>query len=376
MSALDEQAAAIAARAERELEALVAISSPSGDVGGAEEAIAVCSALLPSSARIERVPCSTPGSAPDLIARIAGTGSARMVLLGHLDTVIGHDSHTPLRRDGDRLYGPGTADMKGGVVLALGVAGALAGRPESFAELTVLLVTDEEWRTVEFAHTGRFAGYDACLCFEAGERTPDGDEGVVVRRKAAGTLRIAATGRASHSGSAPDRGRNALLALAEAALLVAERHDPTGPDRLSVVPTRVRSGDALNVVPAAGELVLDMRADRLEAFDAVIAAVPAEVREVALRPRMERRWPGMDSTAQTAQLLERAAARLGRPIVARARGGASDASHLAATIPLTVDGLGPRGGGAHTPEEFVFRDSLRERAAVALAVAEEALAGG
>jgi glutamate carboxypeptidase len=376
MSVIDEQAAAIAARAERELEALVAISSPSGDVGGAEEAIAVCSALLPSSARIERVPCSTPGSAPDLIGRIAGTGSSRVLLLGHIDTVIGHDFHSPLRRDGERLYGPGTADMKGGVILALGVAGALAERPESFAELAVLLVTDEEWRTVEFGHTERFSAFDACLCFEAGERTPEGHEGVVVRRKAAGTLRIAATGRAAHSGSAPDRGRNALLALAEAALLAAGRHDPAGADRLSVVPTRVRAGDALNVVPAAGELVLDMRADRLEAFDAVMAAVPAEVREVTLHPRMERRWPGMDSTAQTAQLLERAGARLGRPIVACARGGASDASHFAATIPLTVDGLGPRGGGAHTPEEFVLRDSLGERAAVALAVAEEVLAGG
>ena len=103
-------------------------------------------------------------------------------------------------------------------MLALGVARALAARPESFAELSVLLVTDEEWRSAEFAHVQRLAGYDACLCFEAGERTASGDEGVVVRRKAAGTLRVTATGRASHSGSAPDKGRNALLALARTAL--------------------------------------------------------------------------------------------------------------------------------------------------------------
>ncbi len=119
----------------------------------------------------------------------------------------------------------------------------------------------------------RFAGYDACLCFEAGERTPDGAEGVVVRRKAAGTLRVRATGRAAHSGSAPDRGRSALLALARTATELAELHDPSGPDRLSVVPTIVRSGEAFNVVPAAGELIFDMRADRLEAFDPVSAAV-------------------------------------------------------------------------------------------------------
>ncbi len=137
------------------------------------------------------------------IGRVQGVGTQRLMLLGHVDTVVGHDAHQPLRRDGDRLYGTGTVDMKGGVVLSLGVARALARRPESFAELAVLLVTDEEWRLAPFVHAPRFAGYDACLCFEGGERTAAGDEGVVVRRKAAGTLRVVATGRASHSGSAP-----------------------------------------------------------------------------------------------------------------------------------------------------------------------------
>jgi glutamate carboxypeptidase len=88
---------------------------------------------------------------------------------------------------------------------------------------------------------------------------------------------------------------------------------------------------------------------------------------------MERVWPSMDCVSSTRGLLDAAGARLGRPIVACSRGGASDASHFAATIPLTVDGLGPRGGGAHTPEEFVLARSLRERAELALAVATAAL---
>jgi glutamate carboxypeptidase len=368
-------AEAIAAGAERELEALVGVSSPSGDVAGAEETLAVCAALLPSEARIERVASSTPGSAPDLIARVAGSGERRIMLLGHVDTVIGHDAHAPLRHDGDRLYGPGTADMKGGVVLALGTARALAARPESFAELAVLLVTDEEWRTKPFTHVDLFAGYDVCLCFEAGERGPGGEEGVVVRRKAAGTLRVRATGRPAHSGSAPDQGASALLALARTAIEIARYHAPDGPDRLSVVPTVVRSGDAFNVVPAHGELICDLRADRIEAFDAVLGAVPAALDEVALEAGMERLWPGMDARAVIAPLLERASETLGRRIVGVGRGGASDASHFARAIPLTVDGLGPRGGGAHTPEEFVLAASLRERAEVAVAIAIEALTG-
>jgi glutamate carboxypeptidase len=365
----------IAARAERELEALVGVSSPSGDIAGAEEALAICAALLPAEAAIERVPCSTPGGAPDLVAHVSGTGERRIMLLGHVDTVIGHDAHAPLRRDGERLYGPGTADMKGGVVLALGAARALTARPETFAELGVVLVTDEEWRTKPFAHVERFTGYDACLCFEAGERGPHAAEGVVVRRKAAGTLRALARGRPAHSGSAPDQGANALLALAQTAVELARLHRPTGPDRLSVVPTVVRSGDAFNVVPAAGELIFDLRADRIEAFDAVTAAVPAALEGVALEARMERLWPGMDTRAMTATLLERASERLGRPIVGVARGGASDASHFSRAIPMTIDGLGPRGGGAHTPGEFVLAASLRERAEVAMAISVEALLG-
>jgi glutamate carboxypeptidase len=367
-------AAEIASRAQRELEALVAVSSPSGDVDGAEEALAICAALLPPQAEIERLECATPGSAPDLIARIEGQGSGTLLLLGHVDTVIGHSSHTPLRRDGDRLYGPGTVDMKGGVVLSLGVARALATRPETFAAVSLLLVTDEEWRVEPFRHVERFAGYDACLCFEGGQLSADGDEGVVVKRKAAGTMRVQATGRAAHSGSAPDQGRNALLALAATAIEVARLHDPDGAERLSVVPTIVRSGDAFNVVPAGGELLFDMRADSSESFETVRAGVPRERDGVALGAEMQRVWPGMDSLEATRALLERAGARLGRPIVGVSRGGASDASHFAPSIALTVDGLGPRGGAAHNPGEFVLAPSLRGRAEVALALAAQVMA--
>ena len=124
--------------------------------------------------------------------------------------------------------------MKGGDVLALGVLRALAERAHTFAEVALLLVCDEEWRAGDFAHTARFAGWDACLCFEGGQLTDDGEEAVVVKRKAAGTLRVLAHGRSAHSGSAPEKGANALLALASAAQSVAALHDPAGPAHLTV----------------------------------------------------------------------------------------------------------------------------------------------
>ncbi|HEX4690285.1 MAG TPA: M20/M25/M40 family metallo-hydrolase [Solirubrobacteraceae bacterium] len=366
-------AADIGRHAERELEALVAVSSPSGDVHGAEECAALCAALAPDTATIERPPCSSPGHAPDLVASLHGTGAARIMLLGHVDTVVAHEAHRPLEHREGRLVGSGAVDMKGGDVLALGALRALAGRPERYAEVALLLVCDEEWRTGPMHHVERFAGYDACLCFEAGELGADGAEGVVVQRKAAATLHVHARGRSAHSGSAPDRGRNALLALAAAAQAVAARHDPHGPHHLTAVPTILRTGDAFNVVPGSGELFCDCRADDLAAVESVLAAIPGEVGGVRLEPETVRRWPAMARNPAVEPVLERASAALGRTVAGASRGGASDASHMAASIPVTIDGLGPRGGKAHNPGEFVLAESLHSRAEVALAVIDAVL---
>jgi glutamate carboxypeptidase len=258
--------------------------------------------------------------------------------------------------------------MKGGDVLAIGIMRALARQPDRYKDLALLLVCDEEWRTGSLDHVHRFEGWDACLCFEGGEQTSNGDDGVVVRRKAAGTIRVTGHGRAAHSGSAPDRGRNALLALAAAAQAVAACHDPHGPYHLTSVPTVLNSGEAFNVVPGHGELFCDCRADDLHAIEAVLDAVPDEVRGVTLHAELIRRWPGMHSEQAVAPVLAGASEALGRPVRGASRGGASDASHFATEIPVTIDGLGPRGGKAHNPGEYVYEQSLTPRAEVALAV--------
>ena len=97
--------------------------------------------------------------------------------------------------------------MKGGVVLSLGAMRQLVKRPQDYAEIALLVVCDEEWRKGPLKHVERFAGWDACLCFEGGERTKDGDDAVVVRRKAAGRSRSSAT--AARRTRAPLRTRGA-----------------------------------------------------------------------------------------------------------------------------------------------------------------------
>lgn len=369
------EARRIAARAERDLAAMVDVSSPSGDVEAAEAAVAVASALLPDGVTTERLPCSSPGHAEDLLAHLKGTGEGRLLLLGHLDTVIPHEAHHPLRRDGQLLRGPGTIDMKGGVAISLGVLRAFAERPDAFAEVALLLVVDEEWRSVPFTHAGRFTDFDACLCFEGGELTEDGTDAVIVRRKAAGTIRVEAKGLAAHSGSEPDEGRNALLALGRAAHVAAACHDPGGAEQLTVVPTILRSGEAFNVVPGEGELFIDVRAASLGAIEELIASIPSDIDGVELTAQMTRRWPAMDMEERAGPALGRASELLGRAIAGAERGGASDASHLAAGAPLlAIDGLGPLGAGSHAPDEHIVAASLHSRAEVALALSAAILA--
>ena len=366
---LSSAAERLALTAERELEALVGVSTPSGDVAGADEAVALCAAFLPPEAEIERPPCSTEGHAADLVGRLRGDGEARLLLLGHLDTVVAHGEHRPLERDGDRLSGSGAVDMKGGVALALGIMRELAGRPELYAEAAVLLVNDEEWRTVAFGHAERFAGFHACLCFEAGERTrgrrgggdrqaQGGGHAARAGPRAAGALGLRAAARAQRTAGARHGGPAGGGGLGSGRARPPDRrpHDPALRRRLQRGPRRRRAGlrparrSPRRLRPGARG---DSRGARRRAPDARRSCAPGRAWTPA--PRQRSCWTG------PARLL-------GRPIVAGERGGASDASHMAQAIELTVDGLGPRGGGAHTPNEWVSAKSLRSRAEVALAV--------
>ena len=213
---------------ERELEALVAVSSPSGDVAAAEEVCAVVAACCRTRRR-SRAALLDGRVRADLLATLSGSGSGRVLLLGHLDTVVAHADHRPL---GPRGRPPG--GLRGGGHEGWDRARArrdraLAQIPESFASLRCSPSSTRSGGPAALPHV-RFAGYDACLCFEAAAR-PGDDEALVAKRKAAATLRVRAHGVAAHSGSSPDKGRNALLALGEVARLVPRaptRRGPTG----------------------------------------------------------------------------------------------------------------------------------------------------
>ena len=166
-----EAAAEIAKRAPRELEALVAVSSPSGDVHGADEcALGVRGAGCPTRRRSSASPARAPATPRTWSLRLHGTGT-RQGAAGrpHRHRRRARRAPAAAARRASSCSARGSVDMKGGDMLAIGALRAFAKRPELYEQLALLLVCDEEWRTADFGHVARFAGFDACLCFEAGE---------------------------------------------------------------------------------------------------------------------------------------------------------------------------------------------------------------
>ena len=193
-----------------------------------------------------------------------------------------------------------------------------------------------------------------------------------MRRKAAGTIRVdgARPRRPLRLGARP-RPQRAARAGRRRPGGRRPATTPTGPHRLTAVPTVLRSGDAFNVVPGARRAVLrPARRRRSTRSRPCSRRSPPSVDGVALERGADPPLAGHALRGgRPRRVLERATAALGRPVAAVPRGGASDASHFAAAIPVTVDGLGPRGGAAHNPERVRPRGVAGEpRAEVALAV--------
>ena len=286
-------------------------------------------------------------------AHLEGAGRARVALLCHHDTVFpsGTALARPLSRDASRVYGPGVADMKGGIAVAAHAARLLGLGPRPFARVELVSAPDEEPRMVAPATLDRLAGFDAVLCLECGRA----DHSIVSTRKGGRWIRLKATGRPSHSGVDPDAGRNAVDALCREAVRLAELHHRRPEMTLQV--TEISGGEAKNIVPMRARLTADLRAATtadlewgLEQVAAVgrYDGIEIEVAELGGPPILER-TPAVAALAAAAVAL---GADLGHRFGEATTGGVSDGSWTAAAGIPTLDGLGPTGGLDHTPEEY------------------------
>jgi glutamate carboxypeptidase len=353
---------------ERDLAELVEISSHTPDLDGvtksAERWVAQTRALTGDVLEGGTVASKSGKYGTHVAMQTRGDGA--VMLIGHHDTVFPKASFTGFREDGALLRGPGVLDMKGGLVVigyALGAlhhAGLLARVP-----VRAISVADEEIGSPE----GRALVLDgargaACaLVFESGRV----NDQIVTRRKGIGSVTVVAHGKAAHAGNNHSDGVNAIWALARFIERAQELTDYERGVTLNV--GKISGGIGKNTVPDRAEALVDFRFLTQRDGEAMVGAIRDAAEAAAEKvfgAKIEvhggiSRQPLERTDASAVLLAEYAAcaraAGLGgdeAPLI----GGGSDANTVAAAGVPAIDGLGPRGKGFHTVDEFIERATL------------------
>jgi len=324
----------------------------------------------------------TQGDSKALKATLTGTGQRRIMLMAHMDTIYPANTikTSPIRKDGNRLYGPGIADDKGGIALILHALQILhdAGW-KNYAQITVLLNPDEEITSpgsskliAEEAST-----HDVVLSFE-----PSGPTGGFLSLATSGTAvaHLEVEGKASHAGAAPKEGRNALIELTHQ-LLQTRDVDKSVPDT-QLNWTVAKAGVVHNQIPQHAQAEGDVRVKSADGIDKLEAALRKKIGESSLVPdtkvtlRMEKGHPTFVATAQSYALANKANdiyAEVGQKLSFRVfSGGSTDASWAAQSGKAVVlESLGLGGAGYHGKDEHVVLDSIVPRLYLATRILQE-----
>jgi glutamate carboxypeptidase len=297
-------------------------------------------------------------------------GNPRQLLIGHMDTVwpIGTIAQMPLHEEGGLLFGPGVADMKGGlveIVFALRALHELELRPSLTP--VVFVNTDEEIGSIDSIRYIRLLaqGAERAFVLESGEGA---DGKLKIARKGLGDFTLTVHGRSSHAGADPEHGVSAILELSHQVQRLFALNDPA--QGVTVNVGTIDGGLRPNVVAASASAIIDARAPTMAAahrleralrsLRPVLAGTTIEVEGSFDRPPMEPRLRNRALLA-TAQRLGQ---ELGLSLEdAGLVGGGSDAN-ITSLFTATLDGLGPVGEGSHASDERVDTTRLPERAAL------------
>lgn len=343
----------------------VEIDTPTGDTDGIARLIDLIEAdLRPLGPRLERIP-GREGMGDHLIARFAGGPGPGVLVTSHIDTVCPPGA-VAIRREGDRQYGPGIADMKGGGFLALAAIDSIVRDGLSLSgPVTMIWNSDEEIGSPTSSKliTDEAKHHGAALIPEPAR----GDEAITFRKGRA-KYRLDITGREAHAGSAFQDGRSAISELARAVLVLDAMTDLERGTTVNV--GRVMGGTEPNVVAGRASCDIDLRfaddADGQRVEAAIMAYQPhaAEVR-VVMSGEIEKpclaRSSGTVAMFRTAQEIN---ASLGLSLVETRSGGGSDGNFTSAAGIPTLDGLGAIGNDWHSPNEHVLVGPLARRAAL------------
>lgn len=296
--------------------------------------------------------------------------SPTIALISHLDTVFSSEEETrnnfQWRRDGDKIYGPGTVDIKGGTVLIymlLDVLRTFERRIFDRVNWYVLLDAYEEALSHDFGelvHELLPENVIGCLVFEGGTAN-NSEISIVTSRKGRATFDIEVEGRSAHAGNAHQQGANAIVELAEKIIEVSKLTNYA--NDLTINIGQVRGGSVVNRVPHEAFASGEMRAFSPEILDHAIqevldiqARTSADtqngrplITNVKILDKMSP-WPPNQMTDSLFKIWELSGKELGMNVLQEARGGLSDGNYLSNYYP-TLDGLGPAGGNAHCSEQ-------------------------
>jgi glutamate carboxypeptidase len=366
-----------AARAEqadvvRTLETLVNIETGTGDAVGLKQAGDLLAGEFAALGfTVERHAATGDVVGDNIVARLGGQGGAKLLLMAHMDTVYprGMLAKAPFRIDGDRAYGPGIADDKGGIAVIIHTLKVLKDRDfQGFGSITVLFNTDEERGSFGSRDLiqKEAAAADYVLSFEP---TLGDNETFTMGTSGIAYVRADITGRASHAGAAPEQGVNALVEASDLVLRTMGIDNAATGLRFNW--TIARAGAVSNIIPDSATVNADMRYGRLEDFEPAVAALNARAQTLKLpgskvEITVTRGRPPFNAGTGGRQLIDKAigyyAEAGGSLSVMERSGGGTDAAYAALSGTPVIESLGLPGFGYHSDRaEYVRIDAIPRR---------------
>ncbi|PYC41730.1 glutamate carboxypeptidase [Pseudomonas soli] len=352
------------------LKSLVSVDTGTGTEAGLKQVGAeLVKRLEALGAKVTTQP-ATPSVGDNIVGTFKGTGDKDFLLMVHYDTVFGPGTvaKRPFRIEGERAYGPGVADAKGGVAMILHALKLLQDQQyKGYRTLTVLFNPDEEMGSAGsrqlIAELAR--QHDFVFSYE-----PPDKDAVTVATNGINRLKLTVNGRASHAGSAPEAGRNALIELAHQLLQLNALGDK---DKGTTVNwTLAKAGEKANIIPALASAEADMRYSDLSETervqeDALRIIKKQLVADTQVELVMEKGRPPLaknDASTQLAQTARQLYSKIDRQLQPIAMRFGTDAGYAYvpdSDKPAVLETLGVVGAGLHGDDEYMEIASVAPR---------------
>jgi len=314
----------------------------------------------------------SPSGSPNGVLREGARSEGNILILCHMDTVfpLGTLEKMPYREANGKIFGPGVLDMKAGIVISLAAIAELQESGGLNRPVTLLCTSDEEVGSLTSQTLIEDLARESELVLVLESALLDGS--LKTWRKGVGEFWVKVKGRAAHAGGAHEEGRNAIEEMSHQVLAIQQMTDYAKQITLNV--GVMHGGTVSNVVPEEATAQVDVRVmqpgewerveAQMQALEPVLDGTSLEIAGSLNRPPM----PFDETMSATFDKAKFIAADIGIELKAGGSGGGSDANFVAPLGIPVLDGLGAIGEGLHSEREFIFADSLKDRAKLLVAL--------